>query len=99
MTYVAVGELEPGFPVVSLLGGAEPSGLLDLSSVAFDEITCYDGTVFPSARPSFLRRWIRQPQGAAFGVQGKQDLRDTACCAHAAGVSRSGRSLPTIRIS
>jgi Acetyltransferase (GNAT) domain len=26
------------------------------------------------ARPSFLRRWIRQPQGAAFGVQGKQRL-------------------------
>jgi hypothetical protein len=27
-----------------------------------------------AARPSFLRRWIRQPQGAAFGVQGKQRL-------------------------
>ena len=55
-------------------GGAEPSGLLDLSSVTFDEIARYDGTVFPSARPGFLRRWIRQPQGAAFGVQGKQRL-------------------------
>ncbi len=55
-------------------GGAEPSGLLDLSSVAFDEIARYDGTVFPAARPSFLRRWIRQPQVAAFGVQGKQGL-------------------------
>jgi ribosomal protein S18 acetylase RimI-like enzyme len=55
-------------------GGAEPSGLLDLPSVAFDEIARYDGTVFPSARPSFLRLWIRQPQGAAFGVQGKQRL-------------------------
>ena len=74
-------------------GGAEPRGLIDLSSVAFDEIARYDGTVFPAARPGFLRRWIRQPQGAAF------DLRDTASCAHAAGVSRSGRSLPTIRTS
>ena len=55
-------------------GGAEPSGLLYLPSVAFDEIARYDGTVFPSARPSFLRLWIRQPQGAAFGVQGKQNL-------------------------
>jgi GNAT acetyltransferase-like protein len=55
-------------------GGAESSGLLDLSFVAFDEIARYDGTVFPAARPSFLRRWIRQPQGAAFGVQGKQRL-------------------------
>ncbi len=53
-------------------GGAEPSGLLDLSFVAFDEIARYDGTVFPAARPSFLRRSIRQPQEAAFGVQGKQ---------------------------
>ncbi len=53
-------------------GGAEPSGLLDLSSVAFDEIARY--AVYPSARPSFLRRWIRQPQGAAFAVQGKQRL-------------------------
>ena len=26
-----------------------------------------------------------------------KDLRDTACCARAAGASRSGRSLPTIR--
>ena len=55
-------------------GEAEPSGLLDLSSLAFDEIARYDGTVFPAARPSFLRRWVRQPQGAAFGVQGKQRL-------------------------
>jgi GNAT superfamily N-acetyltransferase len=46
-------------------GGAEPSGLRDLSSVDFDEIARYDGTVFPTARPSFLRCWIRQLQGAA----------------------------------
>ncbi|HUI21381.1 MAG TPA: GNAT family N-acetyltransferase [Methylocella sp.] len=55
-------------------GGAEPSGLLDLSSIAFDEIARYDGTVFPAARPSFLHRWIRQPQGVAFGVYAKQRL-------------------------
>ena len=30
-------------------GGAEPSGLLDLSSVAFDEIARYDETVFPTS--------------------------------------------------
>ncbi|MGO9233658.1 MAG: hypothetical protein ACLP4V_06050 [Methylocella sp.] len=45
-----------------------------VSALAFDEIARYDGAVFPAARPSFLRRWIRQPQGAAFGVQGKQRL-------------------------
>src|SRR5262249_36701503 len=49
-------------------GGAEPSGLLDLSCVDFGEIARYDETVFPAARPSFLRRWICQPQGAAFGI-------------------------------
>jgi hypothetical protein len=55
-------------------GGAEPRGLIDLSSVAFDEIARYDGTVFPAARPGFLRRWIRQPQGAALGIRGQQRL-------------------------
>ena len=51
-----------------------PRDEIAVSSLAFDEIARYDGTVFPAARPSFLRRWIRQPQGAAFGVQGKQRL-------------------------
>jgi Acetyltransferase (GNAT) domain len=51
-----------------------PRHEIAVSSLAFDEIARYDGTVFPAARPSFLRRWIRQPQGAAFGVQGKQRL-------------------------
>jgi len=55
-------------------GGAEPSGLIDLSSVAFDEIARYDETIFSAARPSFLQRWIQQPQGAALGVQTKQRL-------------------------
>jgi GNAT superfamily N-acetyltransferase len=55
-------------------GGVEPSGLLDLSSVAFNEIARYHGIVFPAARPNFLRHWIRQPQGAAFGVRGKRGL-------------------------
>jgi len=53
---------------------AEPSGLLDLSSVAFDEIARYDETVFAAARPSFLRCWIRQLQGAAFGIISEQRL-------------------------
>ena len=56
-------------------GGAEPSGLLDLSSVDFDEIVRYDRAVFPAARPSFLRRWICQPQGAAFGIAGGHRLK------------------------
>ncbi|WOJ89048.1 GNAT family N-acetyltransferase [Methylocapsa polymorpha] len=55
-------------------GGVEPTGLTDLSSVAFAEIARYDETVFSAARPNFLRRWIEQPQGAALGVLGKQRL-------------------------
>ena len=51
-----------------------PRDEIAVSSLAFDEIARYDGTVFPAARSSFLRSWIRQPQGAAFGVQGKQRL-------------------------
>src|SRR5262249_29183249 len=31
-------------------------------------------TVYSAARPSFLRCWIRQSQGAAFGITGKQRL-------------------------
>jgi hypothetical protein len=55
-------------------GGADQDGLLDLSSVAFDEIARYDGVVFPAPRPNFLRRWIRQPLGTAFGIVGEQRL-------------------------
>jgi ribosomal protein S18 acetylase RimI-like enzyme len=55
-------------------GGAKPSGLVDLSSVAFDEIARYDYAVFPAPRQGFLRRWIHQPQGAALGIIGKQQL-------------------------
>jgi Acetyltransferase (GNAT) domain len=65
-------------------GGAEPSGLLDLSTVTFDQIVRYDETVFPTARPSFLRCWIRQLQGAAFGIIGEQRLEGY-------GVLRAGR--------
>jgi hypothetical protein len=55
-------------------GGAKPSGLVDLTSVTFDQIVRYDSTVFPAPRQSFLRRWINQPQGTAFGIIGEQKL-------------------------
>ncbi len=55
-------------------GGVESNDLIDLSSVAFDEIARYDASVFLAARPAFLRRWIRQPQGAVLGVRGKEKL-------------------------
>lgn len=48
-------------------GGAQPSGLTDLSSASFDELARYDATIFPASRQSFLQRWIAQPQAAALG--------------------------------
>jgi ribosomal protein S18 acetylase RimI-like enzyme len=55
-------------------GGSEPNGLIDLSSVPFEEIARYDATVFPAPRSNFLRRWIDQPHGAALGVLNNQHL-------------------------
>ena len=55
-------------------GGSEPRGLIDLSSVPFEEIGRYDVMVFPAPRPNFLRRWIAQPRGLALGVLNNQHL-------------------------
>jgi ribosomal protein S18 acetylase RimI-like enzyme len=49
-------------------GGAEPRGLVELSSAPFEDLVRYDATVFPGQRREFLRRWIAQPGGAALGV-------------------------------
>lgn len=49
-------------------GGCEPNGLVELSSVPFEEIERYDAKVFPAPRTNFLRRWIEQPNGAALGL-------------------------------
>jgi hypothetical protein len=37
-----------------------PTGLIDLSVVAFNEVVPYDETVFPGPRATFRSRWIRQ---------------------------------------
>ena len=55
-------------------GGSKPNGLIDLSSVPFEDIARYDAMVFPAPRPNFLRRWIEQPYGAALGVLNNQRL-------------------------
>ena len=55
-------------------GGSAPDGLIDLSSVPFEEIGRYDAMLFPAPRPNFLRRWIEQPGGAALGVLNNQRL-------------------------
>ena len=55
-------------------GGSEPRGLIDLSTVPFEEIARYDAKVFPAPRSNFLRRWIEQRKGAALGVLNDQHL-------------------------
>jgi GNAT superfamily N-acetyltransferase len=59
---------------VGIGGGSDPSGLVDLSLVAFDEIARYDEIVFPASRTNFLSRWIRQPKSAALGVISDEGL-------------------------
>ena len=47
--------------------GSDAGGLVDLEEVSFAELVAYDAGIFPSPRPDFLRRWVRQPEGAAIG--------------------------------
>jgi GNAT superfamily N-acetyltransferase len=54
-------------------GGKAPAGLIDLTSVPFDEIQRYDATVFPTARATFLSRWIAQ-SSASLAVIREQEL-------------------------
>jgi Acetyltransferase (GNAT) domain len=54
--------------------GSVPTGLIDLSVVAFNEVVRYDETVFPAPRATFLSRWIRQREGEALGVVGNEGL-------------------------
>jgi len=58
----------------------------DLSSVTFDEIARYDEPCFPLPVRAFSAVGFDSRKGQPLDVQGKQDLRDTASCAHAAGV-------------
>ncbi|MFO1101685.1 MAG: GNAT family N-acetyltransferase [Methylocystis sp.] len=54
-------------------GGQSPTGLMELASVPFEEIQRYDATVFPTARPTFLSRWIAQ-SSASLAVIREQEL-------------------------
>lgn len=46
----------------------QPSGLINLSEISFDEICRYDRLHFPAERRSFLKNWITQPDSLAFGM-------------------------------
>jgi GNAT superfamily N-acetyltransferase len=46
-------------------GGERPSGLVELSSVPFDELLAFDAGVFGAERQRFLRVWIDRAPGRA----------------------------------
>ncbi len=48
-------------------GVSRPSEIVNLSAVPFDALVAFDRRMFPAPRASFLRQWIRQPEGAALG--------------------------------
>jgi GNAT superfamily N-acetyltransferase len=49
-------------------GGERPEGLVELSSVPFEELLAFDSGVFGYERERFLRRWIDRPAGQALAV-------------------------------
>ena len=42
------------------------AGVVEASTVPFQQIVDYDGQLFSAARPQFLTQWLDQPEGAAF---------------------------------
>ena len=40
---------------------ANPAGVIALSEIPLATVAAYDATVFPAARPAFLRAWINSP--------------------------------------
>ena len=57
-------------------GGCLPteSGIVQLSTLPFDEIYAYDKLFFPDNRMQFLKRWINQPQSTALGILRNHEL-------------------------
>ena len=46
-------------------GGERPAGLVELSSVPFEELLAFDASIFGAARPRFVGTWIDRPPGRA----------------------------------
>jgi GNAT superfamily N-acetyltransferase len=54
------------------IGGGNRStepGIVQLSTVPFDEIRAYDKPFFPGDRAQFLKCWIEQPESTALGIR------------------------------
>jgi GNAT superfamily N-acetyltransferase len=65
-------------------GGDRPTGLVELSSVPFEQLLAFDAAVFGTRRGRFLRVWIDRPPGHALAF-----LRDGALAGY--GVLRPCR--------
>jgi GNAT superfamily N-acetyltransferase len=46
-------------------GGERPDGLVEVSSVPFDDLLVFDSAVFGCEREAFLRTWVERPAGHA----------------------------------
>jgi GNAT superfamily N-acetyltransferase len=53
-----------------IVGGHDPvdSGIVPLSTLAFEDVCAYDKAFFPDNRREFLRCWINQPQSTTLGI-------------------------------
>jgi len=50
-------------------GGNRPEGVVELSSLPFEQLLAFDSTVFGSERERFLRLWVDRPAGNALVCQ------------------------------
>jgi len=53
---------------------ADESQIVDLSKVPFEDLKEYDDALFPDQRHRFLKSWIEQPEGSAFGIMNREKL-------------------------
>lgn len=47
----------------------DAAGIVELSSVPFDDVLAYDRNVFPVERRGFIQRWIAMPGSVALGLR------------------------------
>ncbi len=55
-------------------GGARPGGVVELSSVPFEDLLAFDASVFGTERERFLRAWIDRPPGHALACVNEGSL-------------------------
>lgn len=56
-------------------GGQIPDGLVKIQEVPFEKLLEYDRKMFPAPRPSFLKKWINQPDSYAFAALEAGELK------------------------